>query len=136
MTHLTENLYFMQPVLSGLPYPYIQTSCMELFACNKGRGEVCEWALDAILAVFLATHGSSYSLARVIVISVCVCGCYTYSDGVSRTGTFLTIHCQLERLKTEGVVDFLQAIKSARLHRPGLVNNTVSLVNLYSRAAA
>ena len=83
--------------------------------------------LDAILAVFLATHGSSYSLARVTVISVCVCG-------VSRTGTFLTIHCQLERLKTEGVVDFLQAIKLARLHRPGLVNNTVSLV--YSRAAA
>ena len=59
--------------------------------------------LDAILAVFLATHGSSYSLARVIVISVDVCGC---SDGVSRAGTFLTIHCQLERLKTEGVVDF------------------------------
>ena len=101
---------------------------------------MCEWALDAILAVFLATHGSSYSLARVTVIAVCVCGCYTYSDGVSRTGTFLTIHYQLERLKTEGVVDFLQAIKSARLHRPGLVNNTVSLVNLYtvpqSRAAA
>ena len=47
---------------------------------------------------------------------------------MSRTGTFLTIHCQLERLKTEGVVDFLQAIKSARLHRPGLVNNTVSLL--------
>ena len=79
------------------------------------------------------------ALSRVIVISVGVCG-YTYSDGVSRTGTFLTIHCQLERLKTEGVVDFLQAIKSARLHRPGLVNNTVSLVNLYtlpqSRATA
>ena len=48
------------------------------------------------------------------------------SDGVSRTGTFLTIHCQVERLKTEGVVDFLQAIKSARLQRPGLVSNTVS----------
>ena len=50
------------------------------------------------------------------------------SDGVSRTGTFLTIHCQVERLKTEGVVDFLQAIKSARLQRPGIVNNTVSLI--------
>jgi netrin-G3 ligand len=46
------------------------------------------------------------------------------SDGVSRTGTFLTIHSQVERLKTEGVVDFLQAIKSARLHRAGLVPNT------------
>ena len=67
------------------------------------------------------------ALSRVIVISVDVGGC---SDGVSRTGTFLTIHCQLERLKTEGVVDFLQAFKSARLHRPGVVNNTVSLVNL------
>ena len=53
----------------------------------------------------------------------CVC-----SDGVSRTGTFLTIHCQVERLKTEGVVDFLQAIKSARLQRPGIVSNTVSLI--------
>ena len=49
----------------------------------------------------------------------------SYSDGVSRTGTFLTIHSQVERLKTEGVVDFLQAIKSARLHRAGLVPNTV-----------
>ena len=88
---------------------------------------MCEWALDAIIAAFIATHRSSYSLARVIVISVDVCGC---RDGVSRTGTFLTIHCQLERLKTEGVVDFLQAIKSARLQRPGLVNNTVSLVIL------
>ena len=51
----------------------------------------------------------------------------SYSDGVGRTGTFLTIHSQVERLKTEGVVDFLQAIKSARLHRAGLVPNTVSM---------
>ena len=66
-----------------------------------------------------------------LVSSVGVC-----SDGVSRTGTFLTIHCQLERLKTEGVVDFLQAIKSARLHRPGLVNNTVSWTFIKCRIAS
>ena len=53
------------------------------------------------------------------------------SDGVSRTGTFLTIHCQVERLKTEGVVDFLQAIKSACLQRPGIVSNTVSIICLF-----
>ena len=53
------------------------------------------------------------------------------SDGVSRTGTFLTIHCQVERLKTEGVVDFLQAIKSARLQRSGIVSNTVSQILLH-----
>ena len=36
-----------------------------------------------------------------------------YSDGVGRTGTFICLHSQLERLKTEGVVDFFQAVKSA-----------------------
>ena len=46
---------------------------------------------------------------------------------MKRTGTFLTIHSQVERLKTEGVVDFLQSIKSARLQRTGLVLDVVSL---------
>ena len=47
------------------------------------------------------------------------------SDGVVRSGTFVCIHSQLERLKTEGVVDVFQAIKSARIHRPGIIHNTV-----------
>ena len=50
----------------------------------------------------------------------------SYSDGVGRTGTFLCIHSQLERVKTEGVVDIFQAIKSARMQRPGLVSDAVS----------
>ena len=33
---------------------------------------------------------------------------------------------QLERLKTEGVVDFFQAVKSARIQRAGLVSDAVS----------
>ena len=37
----------------------------------------------------------------------------------------MCIHSQLERLKTEGVVDVFQAIKSARIHRPGIIPNTV-----------
>ena len=45
---------------------------------------------------------------------------------MERTGTFIAIHSQVERLKTEGVVDFFQAIKSARLQRTGFVHNTVS----------
>ena len=51
-----------------------------------------------------------------------------YSDGVGRTGTFICIHAQLERLKTEGVFDFFQFIKSARMQRAGLVSDSVSLV--------
>ena len=49
------------------------------------------------------------------------------SDGVGRTGAFICLHAQLERLKAEGVVDIFQFIKSARLSRPGLVQNVVSM---------
>ena len=52
------------------------------------------------------------------------------SDGVGRTGTFICIHAQLERLKTEGVVDFFQSIKSARIQRAGLVPDVVSVMIL------
>ena len=51
-----------------------------------------------------------------------------FSDGVGRTGTFICIHAQLERLKTEGVVDFFQFVKSARMQRPGLVMDVVSIL--------
>ena len=48
------------------------------------------------------------------------------SDGVGRSGTFICVHSQLERLKTEGVVDIFQCIKSARIQRAGLVPEAVS----------
>ena len=58
------------------------------------------------------------------LFAVCFC-----SDGVGRTGTFICIHAQLERLKTEGVVDFFQSIKSARIQRAGLVPDVVSVMS-------
>ena len=51
-----------------------------------------------------------------------------HSDGVGRTGTFICIHAQLERLKTEGVVDFFQFIKSARIQKPGMISDLVSIL--------
>ena len=58
-------------------------------------------------------------LGDVLCVSVC-------SDGVGRTGTFICIHSQLERLKTEGIVDLFQSVKSARVQRAGLVPEPVS----------
>ena len=49
------------------------------------------------------------------------------SNGVGRTGTFICLHSQLERLKTEGVVDLLQAVKSARIQSAGLVPDAVGV---------
>ena len=54
------------------------------------------------------------------------------SDGVGRTGTFICLHSQLERLKTEGVADVLQAVKSARIQRAGVVRNAVCLLYFHS----
>ena len=49
-----------------------------------------------------------------------------YSDGMGRTGTFISVHAQQDRLKTEGVIDVFHYIKSIRIQRPGLVANLVS----------
>ena len=49
-----------------------------------------------------------------------------FSDGIGRTGVFITLHAQLERLKIEGIVDVFQFVKSARGQREGLVNSPVS----------
>ena len=57
--------------------------------------------------------------------------CNLCSDGVGRTGTFICIHSQLERLKTEGVVDFFQAAKSARMQRAGLIPDDVHKIIEY-----
>ncbi len=54
---------------------------------------------------------------------ICVFVC---SDGSGRSGTFLTVYSEIERLKTEGVVDVFQCIKAARIQRYGLVANEVS----------
>ena len=54
------------------------------------------------------------------------------SDGVGRTGTFICLHSQLERLKTEGVVDFLQVVKASRIQRPGLVPDAICSFSLHS----
>ena len=55
---------------------------------------------------------------------------HSCSDGVGRTGAFICIHAQLERLKTEGVVDFFQFVKSARKQRPGVISVVVSYRDL------
>ena len=53
-----------------------------------------------------------------------------FSNGIGRTGVFITLHAQLERLKIEGVIDVFQFIKSAREQREGLVSTPVSYYNI------
>ena len=57
--------------------------------------------------------------------SLCVCLCI-YSSGCGRTGTFIAVSILLERLKTEGVVDVFNTVRSLRLQRPNMVQTVVS----------
>eukprot|EP00731_Ephydatia_muelleri_P019017 Em0011g1057a len=50
------------------------------------------------------------------------------NDGVGRTGTFITMHSELERLKAEGALDVFQRVKLCRIARPGLVQNVCQYV--------
>ena len=51
---------------------------------------------------------------------------YLFSDGMSRTGVFITCMSEIERVKVEGAVDIFQTVKAARAQRPHMVNTSVS----------
>ena len=53
------------------------------------------------------------------------------SDGMSRSGVFITCMSEIERVKVEGDVDIFQTVKAARAQRPHMVYTTVS----YRRSA-
>ena len=57
--------------------------------------------------------------------TLCVYLCI-YSSGCGRTGTFIAVSILLERLKTEGVVDVFNTVRSLRLQRPNMVQTVVS----------
>ncbi len=45
---------------------------------------------------------------------------------MGRSGTFICIHAQQDRMKTEAVIDIFHYIKSIRIQRAGLVADLVS----------
>ena len=48
------------------------------------------------------------------------------SDGMSRTGVFITTMAEVERVKVQGEVDIFQTVKAARSERPHMVSTPVS----------
>ena len=51
---------------------------------------------------------------------------YLFSDGMSRSGVFITCMSEIERVKDEGAVDIFQTVKTARAQRPHMVYTSVS----------
>ena len=47
------------------------------------------------------------------------------SDGVGRTGAFISTHAEMERMKAETVVDLFQFVKGIRTQRAGMMSNKV-----------
>ena len=50
-----------------------------------------------------------------------------YSDGMGRTGVFITVMSEIERIKFDGEIDIFQTIKAIRVQRPNMVSTGVSV---------
>ena len=53
--------------------------------------------------------------------------CALHSDGMSRTGVFITVMSEIDRVKVEGEMDIFHTVKAARKARPNMVSTVVSL---------
>ena len=51
---------------------------------------------------------------------------FAFSDGMSRSGVFITCMTEIERVKDEGAVAIFQTVKAARAQRPHMVYTSVS----------
>ena len=60
-----------------------------------------------------------------LMLSVCIAR-LSFSDGMSRSGVFITCMTEIERVKVEGGVDIFQTVKAARAQRPHMVYDSVS----------
>ena len=49
------------------------------------------------------------------------------SNGIGRSGAFICMHSQMERMKAEAMVDIFQFIKAVRIQRAGLVTTQVTV---------
>ena len=49
-----------------------------------------------------------------------------HSDGMGRTGAFICMCSEVERMKMEGMADIFQSVKAARNQRPYMVSTVVS----------
>ena len=49
-----------------------------------------------------------------------------YSNGMGRTGVFITAMSEIERVKIEGEIDLFQTVKAIRVQRPNMVCTVVS----------
>ena len=47
---------------------------------------------------------------------------------MGRTGTFISTHAEMERMKAETVVDLFQFVKGMRTQRAGMVSNKVLII--------
>ena len=73
----------------------------------------------------VSTH-TNYSSTESSVMAVSIL-CALHSDGMSRTGVFITVMSEIDRVKVEGEMDIFHTVKAARTARPYMVSTVVSL---------
>ena len=60
-----------------------------------------------------------------------ICVSCSHSDGMGRTGAFICMCSEVERIRMEGITDVFQSVKAARTQRPYMVSTVVSAVHIH-----
>ena len=82
--------------------------------------------INYIIMIIFPQLSCSHILMQVMYFVMKMLVCYLFSDGMSRSGVFITCMSESERVKDEGAVDIFQSVKAARTQRPHMVNTSVS----------
>ena len=82
------------------------------------------WLHEEVIYDTPPAHLATYSLESPSALSCPLS--LPLSDGMSRTGVFITTMAEVERVKVQGEVDIFQTVKAARSERPHMVSTPVS----------
>ena len=82
--------------------------------------------LISALCTVIINVSCSHILMQAMYFVMKMFVCYLFSDGMSRSGVFITCMSEIERVKVEGAVDIFQTVKAARTQRPHMVYTSVS----------
>ena len=82
--------------------------------------------INYIIMIIFPQPSCNHLLIQMMYIVLKMFVCYLFSDGMSRSGVFITCMSEIERVKDEGAVDIFQSVKAARAQRPHMVYTSVS----------
>ena len=122
--------YQINSVQNYLPLELVMLSCaiiqMLLYVHTGYTVRVHSFIFDSLQCVYIKVTICVHKMSIIFCTNQwCVCLTLPFSDGMSRSGVFITCMTEIERVKVEGGVDIFQTVKAARAQGPHMASTSV-----------